>query len=1044
MTGQKKPRPAESKETTLAALIKELEEQSREAEPERSQSKNQRATEKKQGNASVGTTELDSARESDQQFAGANGYRVAGKKATESASDAKVEAAVGNKDQASPGTKSYKVADKNEYAPAAGGKAVEVVKDVEAVREKQQIVIGKAEKEAIGRKAGNATGEPAENLAERNVFNGHSKVAAVKSDSDGDEVSEKPTEKSDKELDEDAEELESMLAKLQEHHHADLIPAQHLASTVQPSSVSLVELAQILDEHKLWVETGGDAGSKADLSGAHLEGADLTGVNLQGAILTKASLTGSDLSMANLRGANLVHADLRNTTLLGTELRGANLMGATLYGAEGLWVGRLGGTNLFDALLPESIAEFNNTNPIADASKVARLFYFLTLAVSAICALLIVFTSDVRLLLNASAFPGSHTGNVLPMTGFYLGGPLLLFALYLRFHFVLLRLWGSIAALPAVFPDGQTPERDGPWFLMGLIRKHFRWLRDGRSPLAVLETSVSMALGYWVVPATLVLFWMRYLVRQDFRGTLLQVLLITVAVAAATGLPAVVARVLRPGEIRIAKSKNLFRMMLLTTRAALITGGFLLIVSLGVHRGLPADSDIAPEHSSANMRRWASQMFQSVGYRPYADLTEAVISTPPEAGHWNDEGIASTSGARLNQMNLRFARAYRSFLINAKLWRADLEGAYFSEADLRGANLREAELRSANFDRAQANRAVFVSADAVGSQFVSTDLRGADLSYGKFDDADLSNAKLAGASLYSVSMRGARLQRADLSRTDLRDSKLERAVASFANVQEADLSSAKLGGANFAGAQLKGTILLDVDLKNADLHGAFLGGALLRGAELDGVNLSAADLRGATGLSAAQICSARWQGAQLDAELLIEVQGRCGANAGAGGATASLTPPVNSAQPAGSVAANPVVQPQQKQQGSGKQALAAAAAMATSGQQVNAKLTAPVAADVAKSKAPTDANNTKTTSDTAKSKDKASTLKGSEASQAKTKNALAAVPDASKSKTKPVPANNSDATKSKKKTTTPANAKAKTDTPSKSDSSAPKTDAQPQ
>ena len=53
-----------------------------------------------------------------------------------------------------------------------------------------------------------------------------------------------------------------------------------------------------------------------------------------------------------------MQADLRDTNLLGTELRGANLMGATLYGAEGLWVGRLGGTNLFDAMLPEAVATF--------------------------------------------------------------------------------------------------------------------------------------------------------------------------------------------------------------------------------------------------------------------------------------------------------------------------------------------------------------------------------------------------------------------------------------------------------------------------------------------------------------------------------------------------------------------------------------------------------------------------------------------------------------------------------------------------------------
>src|SRR4030081_322675 len=317
--------------------------------------------------------------------------------------------------------------------------------------------------------------------------------------------------------------------------------------------ISLLDLAEILDQHKIWVESGGESGVKADLCGVNLAHADLTGVNLQGAFLNKANFRGADLSLANLRGASLVQADLRDTNLLGTELRGANLMGATLYGAEGLWVGRLGGTNLFDALLPESVAEFSSTNPIADASKIARFFYFTTLAVSAICCLMIVFTTDARLLLNTSALP-AYLGNALPMTGFYLGAPLVLFALYLRFHFLLLRLWGSIAALPAVFPDGQTPERDGPWFLMGLIRKHFRWLRDGRSPLAVLETAISMALGYWIVPATLLLFWVRYLVRQDFRGTLLQVLLITVSVAAATGLADIVFPGVGMGGLRISKN----------------------------------------------------------------------------------------------------------------------------------------------------------------------------------------------------------------------------------------------------------------------------------------------------------------------------------------------------------------------------------------------------------------------------------------------------------------------------------------------------------
>jgi uncharacterized protein YjbI with pentapeptide repeats len=755
------------------------------------------------------------------------------------------------------------------------------------------------------------------------------------------------------------------------------------SGATQASSIPLIELAQILDEHKMWVESGGEAGTKADLTGANLAGADLTGVNLQDAILTKANLAGADLSMANLRGANLVHADLHDATLLGTELRGASLMGATLYGAEGLWVGRLGGTNLFDALLPESVAEFSSTNPIAEASKIARFFYFTTLAVSAICCLMIVFTTDVRLLLNASALPLAHLGNALPMMGFYLGAPLVLFALYLRFHFLLLRLWGSIAALPAVFPDGQTPERDGPWFLMGLIRKHFRWPRDGRSPLAALETGISMMLGYWVVPATLLLFWVRYLVRQDFRGTLLQVLLITVSVATATGLPDIVSRVLRSGELRVAKSKTFFRLALLTTRAALITGGILLIISLGVIRGLPADRDIASDHSSASIRRWASELFQSVGYRPYADLTEAVMSTPPAAGNWTEAGIADAPGAKLNQMNLRFARAYRSFLMNAKLWRADLEGAYLSEADLRGANMREAMMRSANFNRAQVNRAVLVSANAVGAQFISTDLRGADLSYGNFDNADLSNAKLSGSTLYGISIRGAHLLRTDLSRTDLRDTKMDNAVMSFANLQDADMSSAKLGGANLGGAQMKGTVLLDADLKNADLRGTFLSGALMRGAEIDGANLAGAEMHGATGLSVAQLCSARWQDALLDGELLSQVQARCGTS----GASVSVTRPAALANPSQT-----------------------AAATATSAPADTSKLGSVAAAAT---QAP---------------------LGDSAAEKGKAKTTAITAQDAPKPKQKDTRPVDSSAAKAKKKTPAPENSKAKPDTTAKNDS----------
>src|SRR5260370_14538252 len=104
---------------------------------------------------------------------------------------------------------------------------------------------------------------------------------------------------------------------------------------------------------------------------------------------------------------------------------------------------------------------------------------------------------------------------------------------------------------------------------------------------------------------------------------------------------------------------------------------------------------VAREIGGSDIRRWASQALQFLGYRPYADVTEALFSSFPLHGDWSEEGIKTIHGARLNQVNLRYAQAYHTYLVHARFCRAHLEGAYLSEADLRGANLREARLHNA-------------------------------------------------------------------------------------------------------------------------------------------------------------------------------------------------------------------------------------------------------------------------------------------------------------------------------------------------------------
>jgi len=56
---------------------------------------------------------------------------------------------------------------------------------------------------------------------------------------------------------------------------------------------TVTQLVDILAEHKLWLDTSGQGGKRADLSYADLKGADLKGADLYGANLTDANLTGT-------------------------------------------------------------------------------------------------------------------------------------------------------------------------------------------------------------------------------------------------------------------------------------------------------------------------------------------------------------------------------------------------------------------------------------------------------------------------------------------------------------------------------------------------------------------------------------------------------------------------------------------------------------------------------------------------------------------------------------------------------------------------------
>ncbi|ECK9635004.1 pentapeptide repeat-containing protein [Salmonella enterica subsp. enterica serovar Muenchen] len=110
------------------------------------------------------------------------------------------------------------------------------------------------------------------------------------------------------------------------------------------------DLSKILEEHKVWITSMRESGSRADLCDANLRGANLYGANLYGADLRGADLRGADLRGANLCDANLRGANLYGANLYGADLRGADLCDANLRGAN-LCDANLCGANLYGANL---------------------------------------------------------------------------------------------------------------------------------------------------------------------------------------------------------------------------------------------------------------------------------------------------------------------------------------------------------------------------------------------------------------------------------------------------------------------------------------------------------------------------------------------------------------------------------------------------------------------------------------------------------------------------------------------------------------------
>lgn len=670
-----------------------------------------------------------------------------------------------------------------------------------------------------------------------------------------------------------------------EHPTVRSAPVRTTSEHLQPEPVPPSRdwaLEEKLASHREWLDTKGMAGEKADLSDTDLEGSELIGVHLRFADLHDANLRAADLLLADLRGACLVRADLEDSCLVGANLEGANLEGASVETAMGLVPRQLAGANLRDALLPPHVMEFEAAARFERASRMAWRYFAPLLGAMMVSWLMIWKTKDAQLLTDSAVIPYFHShaaASALPSTQIFLLAPLVLLALYLAFQFHLQRLWDSVLELPAIFPDGHPLDDRGPAVIVGLLRAHFPWINQDASSTRLVEKGAAILVGYWAVPATLLLFWARYLTLQDLRGAILQALLVVIASGVALH---ATTKTGRPMERWAIEQKWMHRAIqrvkgVHPAKPSIYLAGALLFLSLGTVLGAPHDLSRAPQYGAANIRRWAPDVLWMVGFDPYANITEASLSRRPARWTGADDQVGAVDGPRLNSVRFRYAQGYGVFLANAHLWHADLQGAFLSDADLRGTDFGQSNLRFAILDGAHLYQANLNRANLDSTDLARADIRGSNLSYASLANANLLDARLDGATLYNVNLMDANLSRASLARADLRGSSLNSARMEHADLQQAYLWSAKLPAANLYGAKLGGAILIAADLRGADLREAQFTGTVLNDANLTGAKLDNADLRGALGLGASQVCSAATRsGALLDDAMATQVYALCG------------------------------------------------------------------------------------------------------------------------------------------------------------------------
>ena len=232
---------------------------------------------------------------------------------------------------------------------------------------------------------------------------------------------------------------------------------------------------------------------------------------------------------------------------------------------------------------------------------------------------------------------------------------------------LLIKLWEALSGLPAIFPDGKRLDEIAyPWLLNGLVRKHFRLLKKDRPFIAHVQEWITIFLSWWVVPITMIVFWLRFIPRHDWPGTTFHIVLIVVSVAFAIIFYRLCALTLKRENMDIVTINGFqYDKRPFLGTIVLLVGMFFLLLSYGAIEGVRIDE----EHKHTNIQEAVPLAFKKFGLNVFANFREKSVSEKPlNYGQIaKEERLEFVKGANLNGVNLKDAKVLSSFLQGSNL-----------------------------------------------------------------------------------------------------------------------------------------------------------------------------------------------------------------------------------------------------------------------------------------------------------------------------------------------------------------------------------------